>query len=182
MVKVKSAYLDKSPRKIKKLGWVIGSTLLMSTFISCGDNVEYVTEEVMTPTQGIVTEVKEMEKDLFKITDEQVVATPADSRIVAEYMDGVRDTFTLEEARLVDAENSTRRSSMNSVLMGGMIGYMMGKSMSTPVSSAAYANNAAYQKSTAQTNNQLRSTASRKTVRKPKSGFGSSKSSRSYGG
>ena len=154
---------------------------MLSGFWACGGGTEYETTEVLDPTQGIVTEVKEMEKDLFKITDETIVATPADSRIIAEYMDGQRDTFTLEEARLVDAENPTRRRSMNSILMGGMIGYMMGKSMSTPISRSAYANDKAYQKSST-SNSSLRSTASRRTVKTPKKGFGSSKSSRSYGG
>lgn len=182
MVKIKSQYLKKSVKNLKTATMVIGSAFIMTGLISsCGDNTEYVTEEVLSPTQGIITEVKEMQKDLFKITDETVVATKDDSRIIAEYLDGQRDTFTLAEAQLVDAENPTRRSSMSGVLMGGMMGYMMGKSMSTPVSKSAYANNSAYSKSNSSTSN-LKSSAKRSTVRKPKSGFGSSKSSRSYGG
>jgi len=182
MVKIKSQYLKKSVKNLKTATMVIGSAFIMSGLMSsCGDNTEYVTEEVLSPTQGIVTEVKEMQKDKFKITDETVVDTKADSRIIAEYMDGARDTFTLEEAKLVNADNPVRYSSMNGILMGGMMGYMMGKSMSTPVSKSAYANNSAYSKSNSSTSN-LKSSAKRSTVKKPKSGFGSSKSSRSYGG
>ncbi len=180
MVKIKTSSLVKTSKKIKKAGLILGSTILMSGLISCGGNVEYVDQEVLSPSQGVITEVKEMETDLFRITDESIVATPADSRIIAEYMDGVRDTFTLEEARLVDADNP-RRSMMSSVLMGGMMGYMMGKSMSSPINKSAYASESAYKKSTS-SNTSLKSTASRKTVRTPKKGFGSSKSSRSYGG
>ncbi len=182
MVKIKSQYLKKSVKNLKTATMIIGSAFIMSGLVSsCGDNTEYATEEVLSPTQGIVTEVKEMEKDLFKITDETIVDTKADSRIIAEYIDGARDTFTLEEAKLVNAENPTRLSSMSGVLMGGMMGYMLGKSMSTPVSKSAYANNSAYSKSNTSTTN-LKSSATRTTVSKPKSGFGSSKSSRSYGG
>jgi hypothetical protein len=182
MVKIKSEYLKKSVKNIKTATMVIGSAFMMSGLMSsCGDNTEYATVEVLNPTQGIVTEVKEMQKDKFKITSETVVDTKEDSRIIAEYMDGARDTFTLEEARVADAANPVRRSSMNGILMGGMMGYMMGKSMSTPVSKSAYANNSAYAKSNTSTSN-LKSSATRTSVSKPKSGFGSSKSSRSYGG
>lgn len=181
MVKIKSSSIVKTTKKIKKAGLVFGTALLMTGFISCGDNVEYTSEEVMTPNNGIVTEVKETQQDLFKITNEEIVATPEDSRIIAEYMDGVRDTFTLQEAQLVDAENPRRRG-VSGVLMGGMMGYMMGKSMSQPVNRAAYANDGAYNKSNTTNSSKLKSTATKRTVKTPKKGFGSSKSSRSYGG
>jgi len=154
------------------------------TIISCGGGTsssdEYTTTTEYDPTQGIITEVKETEKDLYKITDETIVATKEDSRIIAEYLDGVRDTFTLEEAQLVDADNP-RRSRMRPLLMGGLMGYMMGKSMSTPTSRNAYATDDAYKKSQAN-NSKLKSTAKTKTVKNKKSGFGKTKSSKSYGG
>ncbi len=179
MVKITTT-LPKYTNKVKKASFVIGSALFISSLFSCGSNVEYQETEVLTPTQGVITEVKEMETDLFKITDETLVPTTDDSRIIAEYMDGVRDTFTLAEAELVDADNP-RRSGTRGVLMYGMMGYMMGRSMSQTPSRSAYASDAAYKKSTS-TSNSLRSTASRKTVRTPKKGFGSSRSTRSYGG
>lgn len=183
MVKVRSTNLKKSQSPFKKAGLIFGSSLMIAGMVSCGGGgVEVDTTEVLDPTQGVVTEVKEIETDLFRITNEDIVSTKEDSRIIAEYIDGVRDTFTLEEAQLVDAEGSgTRRSSMNGILMGGLMGYMMGKSMSTPINSGAYANQSAYQKSNTK-NTSLRSTATRKTVTTPKKGFGGSKSSRSYGG
>jgi hypothetical protein len=180
MVKIKYQYLKKSVKNLKSAGLVIGSAFIMSGLVSC-DNTERATEEVLKPTQGIITEVKEVEKGKFKITDETVVAAKGDSRIIAEYIDGARDTFTLAEVQSVNPGNPTRRSSMSGILMGGMMGYMMGKSMSTPVSQSAYANKNAYTKSNTTTSN-LKSSATRSTVSKPKSGFGSSKSSRSYGG
>ncbi len=152
-----------------------------SIFVACGSGgQEYETSVVLDPTQGIVTEVKEIEADLYRITDETIVDKKEDSRIIAEYMDGVRDTFTLEEARLVDADNP-RRSRMSGILMGGMMGYMMGRSMSSPLNRSAYANDKAFNKSQS-SNQKFKSTASRRAVKTPKKGFGSSKSTRSYGG
>ena len=183
MVVIKLSSLKETSKKIKKTSIAIGSALVMTGLISCGDSggQEYETSVELTPTQGIVTEIKEVQQELFRITDEIVVETKDDSRIIAEYMDTTRDTFTLEEAKLYYAENPSRGRAMNGILMGGLMGYMMGKSMSTPVSRNAYSSDKAYNKSTT-SNNSLRSTASKRTVKTPKKGFGSSKSSRSYGG
>jgi len=180
MVKIKTSIQRLTATKIKTSAFIVGSAFMLSSIVSCGSNVEYQDTEVLSPTQGVITEVKEMETDLFKITDETIVNTKEDSRIIAEYMDGVRDTFTLEEAQLQDADNPRRRGTRG-VWMAGMMGYMMGRNMSQGTSRAAYANDKAYNKSTKATNS-LRSTASRKTVRTPKKGFGSSRSTRSYGG
>lgn len=146
---------------------------------SCGSSGS-TTETVYDPTQGIITKVKEIEADLFRITDEEIVPTVAESRIIASYLDGVIDTFTLDEARLEDADNP-RRSRTRGVLMGGMMGYMMGKNMNTPVSRAAYASDDSFKKSQT-TNSKLKSSATKRTVTKSKKGFGSSRSSKSYGG
>lgn len=181
MVKLKFSKLKATKISIKKVTMAIGTSVMLTGMMSCGGGASYETTEVLEATQGVVTTVKETQKDLFKITDEDIVASKDDSRIIAQYMDGAIDTFTLAEAQLVDAENPGRRSGMRGVLMGGMMGYMMGKSMSTPLSSSAYANTNAYQKSNT-ANSSLKSTATRRTVSTPKKGFGSSKSSRSYGG
>lgn len=180
MVTVKFPSSRKISNRIKKASISLGTVALISSLISCGNSTEYDTTEVLSPTQGIVTKIKEVKQELFKITDEDIVAAKEDSRIIASFLDGEVDTFTLEEARLVEAENPRRRG-MSGILMGGMMGYMMGRSMGTPLNRSAYANDAAFNKSNS-TNSKFRSTASRKTVSKPKSGFGSSKSSKSYGG
>lgn len=170
--------------KAKKM--ILSGTLILSLSgavlvqTGCGDSVEYTTEEQVTYTKGLITTVKETKKDLFKITDETIVENKADSRIIANYMDGTSDTFTLEEARLVDADNPRRRG-VNSVVMGGFMGYYMGKSMSTPVNRGAYAKGA-YEKVNNKAGKTLNSTAKRTSVRKPKKSYGKSRSTRSYGG
>ena len=167
--------------KLRKTIYIALIAVAITTFIACGDpSTEYTTTEVLEPTNGIITEVKEMEEDLFRITDENIVPKKEDSRIIAEYMNGTRDTFTLEEAQLVDA-NNPKRSRMSGILMGGMMGYFMGKSMSTPINRSSYASDNAYKKSTT-SNQAVRATANRKTVKTPRKGYGSTKSTRSYGG
>ncbi len=169
--------------------WIIYGALalyLLYNFFgrSSSSGNDYIEETLEEPTQGIVCHLLEQEKDLFKITDEELIDRREDSRIYATYLDGKIDTFTIDEVTISDASNP-QRSMMRSVMMGGMIGYMMGRPMSAGVSRGSYANQGAYNKSNAGTSN-LRSSARRTTVRKPvsksKSGFGSSKSSRSYGG
>jgi len=158
---------------------VVTAVCLLFVFVSCGSG-SGTTEEVLSPTQGIITHVKEMKTDLFKITDENIVNRKEDSRIIATYLNGKIDTFTLEQATLVDA-NNPRRSRVRGVVAGGMFGYLMGRNMRQPLSRTAYASDAAFNKSNTKTNS-FRSTATRKTVNKSKSGFGSSKSTRSFGG
>lgn len=159
---------------------------------SCSSDSGTTEEQVVEYTQGLVTYVEEVDSSDFKITDEVVVPTKDDSRIIATYLDGTKDTFNLQEARLVasgtsdGSDNYQRRSGMSGVLMGGMMGYFLGRSMSSPTSPGAYKNQAAYQKSQTSTASTLKSTAKTTTVRKPstgKSGYGgSSRSTRSYGG
>ncbi len=178
-------------RKLPKL--VCGAALIgLMGFYSCSTDsgsTEYVEETTIVDyTQGIVTEVEEVEKDLFKITDETVVPTKDDSRIIATYLDGGIDTFTLEEVQLVDAENpeeTSRRSSMRGVVSAGLLGYFMGRSFSSPTNPNAYKSTAAYNKSKTSTSSALRSSAKTTTVRRPasgSSGYGSGRSTRSYGG
>jgi len=144
---------------------------------------DYIEETLEEPTQGIICSLQEQEKDLYKITDEQLIDARADSRIYVTYLEGNIDTFTIDEISITDAGNP-RGSMMRSVMMGGMLGYMMGRPMSSGLARSSYASDGAYNKSSTSGRSSLRSTARKSTVRKPsaKKGFGSSKSSRSYGG
>lgn len=193
MVLNKLSLLHNKTKQLRKATLVVGGSLLMTGFMACNSGPQYELSQTLDPTQGVITEVTEVEKDVFRITDETVVPLKADSRIIAEYMDGIRDTFTLEEMKLLETEGQNQNqnqtqtqhhyhgSGMNGVLMGGMMGYMMGRSLSSPINRAAYANQGAYQKSTGSSSS-MRSSATRRSVSKPKSGFGGSRSTRSYGG
>lgn len=165
--------------------------LISSFFKKDRSNVSYETVEVLEPTEGVITTVDEVEADLFKISDEEVVPLKEDSRIIANYLDGASDTFTLAEARLIDTTITDRsnpryrHSMIRSVIWGGAMGYMMGRSMRSPLMRGSYRSDAAYNRaSTSRT--RMSSTASRRTVTKPsrsnRTGYGKSRSTRSYGG
>lgn len=164
------------------IGLFVGYNLL---FKGGSSDKDYIEETLESPTQGIKVELQETEKDLFKITDEELLENKADSRIIANYMDNTSDTFTLAEVKLMEADNgNSRRSMLRTVAYAGMFGYMMGRPMSSGVSRGAYANEKAYNKSSTTGRSSLRSTSNKVVSRKPSrsKGYGSGKSSRSYGG
>ncbi|MCB0559657.1 MAG: hypothetical protein H6573_02175 [Lewinellaceae bacterium] len=184
-----------------KIKWIfyglIAAAVLALNF--CGsDNVEeYTTEEVVTPTQGLVTTVKEVESGQFKIEDEQAVDDVTASQIIAKYMDNTIDTFTVEEAKAAVADTSShpthqRRSSVMRMASYGLMGYMMGRSMgSYRPNASAYVDQNTYNRVSNSAGQSLNRTATRTQVSRPKSGFGSSRSgssgsstrsTRSYGG
>lgn len=167
-----------SYKGIKKMGLAMGSAIVISAFVACGSSDKIV-------DQGVITKIKEVELDQFKITDEQLIAKKADSRIIATYLDGHVDTLSLDEAKLTEGQTTTtRRSGMNRILMGGMMGYMLGRNVSSPLNSNAYMNKSAYDKSNT-ASSKYKATARRNSVSKSRSGYGrsrSSGSSRSYGG
>lgn len=160
-----------------------------AVFTSCsGDSTTY--EEVEVPTQGLITTVQEIQTDAYKITDEQPVADTADSRIIANHLDNTSDTFTLEEARLIQRvahQTGGHGSGIFTAASYGFMGFMLGRSMgSFRPSPSAYMDQRTYDRVNKTTGSTIRSTASK--VRKPstrsRSGYGSSsgRSTRSYGG
>lgn len=174
---------------MKKISKLFVFALGIALLASCGSKEkEYV--EVEVPTVGLITTVKEVEKNNFKIEDEKDVDSISDSRIIAKYLDGNIDTFTLEEAKLISKIDSARgtRSRSGSIARAasfGFMGYMMGRSMrGGSVSPGAYTNQNAYNRASSTAGTRMKSTS--RTVRRPspkgRSGFGSGRSSRSYGG
>lgn len=157
----------------------------MAALSSCGSNVEY--EEVEVPTQGLITTVQEVQPDEFKIEDEVPVPDTSQSLIIAKYLDGGIDTFTLMEARLMQQQStSSRGSGIMRAASYGFFGYMIGRSMSRGFrpSATAYTDPNTYNRVNNSTGNTIRSSTQR--VSRPssgsRSGYGASRSSRSYGG
>ena len=153
-------------------------------FTSCGSSAE--TEEVEVPTEGLITTVKEIETDLFKIENEETVSVPEDSRIIANYMDATSDTFTLAEARLMEANGSGRQQSVVRSAGMGYFGFiMLGRMGGRTVGAGAYTSAKAHSKAGNTAGKSMKSSANRVTRTRPssgKSGYGSGKSTRSYGG
>ena len=174
--------------KIKYVIYGLIGLFVLGSMIFGGDDdsgADVTYEEVVEPTQGLITTVKEVETDLFKIEDEEVVPTPEESRIIANYMDGARDTFTLDEAKLVDAEGGSRRGSIFRAASYGLFGYMMGRRMggSSGIRSSAYVDPKTHQRVASNAGNQLNNSARRTTRAVPgKKGYGGGRSTRSVGG
>ncbi|MFK7809102.1 MAG: hypothetical protein AB8F74_14965 [Saprospiraceae bacterium] len=165
---------------------LIAFYFIYSFFIASPTTEEVQYEEVEIPSQGIATILQEVQPETFKIEDEITLASTEDSYIVAKYMDSTIDTFTLAEVQLMAANEGTspRNRSLMRAASYGFFGYMMGRSMSSPVRSSAYMDQKTYNKVNNNAGKKMRSTATRTRRAKPagKSGYGSGKSTRSYGG
>jgi hypothetical protein len=151
---------------------------------SCGGEPE--TEVWQVPTEGLITTVTEVENDEYRILSEDPIPQIEDSRIIVENMEGTRDTFTLDEAKLMAADSTSTRSRPFRSAGMGFFGYLMiGRMMSGGVNSGAYVNNGAYNRATNTAGSRMSN--STRSVTRTKSGFGSKtssggKSTRSFGG
>lgn len=148
------------------------------TAFSCGSG----NEAIDVPTEGLITTVKEVSADDFKIESEVPVANIADSRVIVEDLAGGRDTFTLDEAKLISqvADPDSREARPFRSAGMGYFGFLMLSRMGRTPSSGAYVNSGAHQSATNNAGTRMKSSA-RSTTRS-KSGFGGGKSTRSFGG
>ncbi|PPK87467.1 hypothetical protein CLV84_0408 [Neolewinella xylanilytica] len=132
------------------------------------------------PTQGVVTTVREVGPEEYKIASEQPVANVADSRVIVDRMSGSSDTFTLAEVKAIQQTepDSSRTSRPFRSAALGYFGFMMLNRMGRTPSASAYTNQAAYQRATSTTGGSLSRTS------RARSGFGRSggTSTRSFGG
>ncbi len=177
------------------------STAVFLAFLlaSCG-GAERVDEQAAE--KGIVTTVREVSEGEFKIEDEQMVEEKSASAIIAKYADNTTDTIPLSEMQqmmqdstLAQASQDTthnrhhyyrRHNSMFSVVSYGLMGYMLGRSMgSFRPRPGAYMDRSTYQRVTSTTGTRFRNATTRSSSSRPsrgKSGYGGSRSTRSYGG
>ncbi len=162
---------------------LIAVALFLAT--ACGGS-ETVTEEVALPTEGLITVLQEVEKDLFKIEDEQTIPDTSQSLVVAKYMDATVDTFTLAEVRLMSQRQvGGTHGGIATAASYGLFGYFMGRSMASRPRPSAYTDPKAHQKVTQKAGNRMQQTAARTTRTRPatgKSGYGGGRSTRSSGG
>lgn len=157
----------------------------LAVLTSCGGGTQY--EEVEIPTQGLITTVVEIEPEQYKIEDEVPIPDTSQSLIIARYLDGGIDTFTLQEARLYQQNGySGHRSGVFTAASYGFFGYMIGRSMlgGFRPRASAYTDPNTYNRVNSSTGNSIRSTSQRvsRPSSRSRSGYGSGRSSRSYGG
>ncbi len=154
------------------------STGLAFTLFSCsaGD------ETIQVPTQGLITTVTEISPENYKIAAEEPISRMEDSRIIVEKMNGLRDTFTLEEAKFITqvTSDTTQTRAFRRAGMGYWGFLMLGRMGGHTPSAGAYVNNSAYDKASSTAGSRLNSSA--RTTTRSRSGFGSGKSTRSFGG
>lgn len=179
---------------------LLGTTLFMpgcdtNTTADSNNAEEYETAF----TKGMQTHIKETEKGVFKIIDEQVVGE-GESKAIVTFLNGKTDTLTLEQAkRIVDAEanngnntwdeNNTNEEvrqggyhggGLSSVLMYGALGYYMGRSMNSRPNPGFYASPDVYNRAQQHTSTIQNSRVSR-PVGSSKGYFRSGTGSRSVG-
>ena len=177
-----------------KIKWilygVIGVFILWRLFSGGSDSsTDTVTEEVVVPTQGLITTLQQQPDSLFLIEDEQTVDNPAESLVIAKYLDGQIDTFTLDEVKLMATSDNNNGSghgrSMYRAVSYGLMGYWLVRSMSSRPRAGAYVDQKTYSRVSNNAGQSLNRTASRTSVSRPRSGssgYGGSRSTRSYGG
>lgn len=162
----------------------VGTAIITTTGCTGNSGREVTVVEKVELTKGLITTIKEVSTNRFLIEDEKVVENKEDSRIIAKNLDGTIDTFTVDQAQLVDLPPE-RRSAISSPLMGGLMGYYLGRSLSQPTMSSAYMNSATYNRVNSTAGATLNQTATRTTTTRPRnssSGYGGSRSGRSYSG
>ncbi len=140
--------------RIKKGGLYLAVAAMVAANVGCSNDngSDWETVTVQEPTKGVITVVKENADGSFAIEDEQVVESKQDSRIVVQRLNGNIDTLTLEQAKgLVQASDTTgthpngqyqqhHGSGLGRVIWWGAMGYMMGRSFSSPVQNYVYRN------------------------------------------
>jgi hypothetical protein len=142
--------------RIRKGSLYVAVSALLAAQISCGSDNGTDWEQVTTyhPTKGVITVIEETPTGSFEIVDEKVVESLAMSRVIIRKQNGQQDTLTLDQAKglvqrqdtittfkTTDPSSNTgyhSHNSIGSVLWGGAMGYMMGRSLSYPTQSRYY--------------------------------------------
>ena len=176
--------MKQTKRPVYSLSFLVAFACFLIT--ACGGGTETVTEEVVLPTEGLITVLQEVEKDLFKIEDEQTIPDTSQSLVVAKYMDASIDTFTLAEVRLMSqTQVGSRHSGIATAASYGLFGYFMGRSMASRPRASAYTDPKTHQRVNQNAGQKMQQTAARTTRTRPasgRSGYGSGRSTRSSGG
>lgn len=202
-----------SPLSTVKTGlfYSAAATFLMSSLLSCqssqDEGVSYEEVNVTEPTKGVISKVKEVRAGEYELIEEQIIDNQADSKFIIENLDGTTKELSVQEAQALvkeedkDSTQVTRRygnsgfGGLGSMLWWSGMGYMLGRSMSSPGYNGFYrrrddrssgysgGSSGVYRSNPANANamrSQLYQTATTRTVTRPvstgRSGFFSSSS------
>ncbi|TWP24233.1 hypothetical protein ETU08_06425 [Apibacter muscae] len=183
--------------KIALGGIFIASTFMLSACKGNSNEEETISVEEVKPTKGVITEIEEGKDGEFKIISEKTIANPDESKAIVHYADGKVDTLNSTQVKneIEKAPSSHAGTGfLSGILMYSLMSRFMGGGMNSNFvpNPNAYKTPEAYNQAN-QTNNEVNRTATRtvRTIKNPKSGFGSKSSStsrsgfrstRSYGG
>lgn len=166
---------------------IIAATI---TLQSCGDDPsprikDAKQETVYESTQGVVTEVEEVQPgNEYKIIDERIIDEKDKSIAIVHTLEGTVDTLSLRKMKN-DESSYSRHSGLRSILYYSLAASYFNRRLSNVTPNRSnYKNASAYNKSTGLKNN-LKSTATSRRVSVPGTssrGYGSGKSFRSFGG
>ncbi|NRB60518.1 MAG: hypothetical protein HRU50_11350 [Winogradskyella sp.] len=142
-------------------------------------------ETVYESTQGVITEVEEIEPgNDYKIIDERLIDEKDKSIAIVHTLEGTVDTLSLRKMK-EDKSSYSNHSGLRSILYYSLAASYFNRSLRnvTP-NQSNYKNATAYNKSSS-LKNDLKSTATSRRVSVPgrsSRGYGSGKSFRSFGG
>ncbi|GAB5564019.1 MAG: hypothetical protein Wins2KO_10820 [Winogradskyella sp.] len=142
-------------------------------------------ETVYESTQGVITEVEEIEPgNDYKIIDERLIDEKDKSIAIVHTLEGTVDTLSLRKMK-EDKSSYSRHSGLRGILYYSLAASYFNRSLRnvTP-NQSNYKNATAYNKSSS-LKNDLKSTATSRRVSVPgrsSRGYGSGKSFRSFGG
>ncbi len=190
------------------------ASLLMGSLLGCqasqDEGVSYEEVNVTEPTKGVITKVKEVKAGEYELIEEQIIDSKSDSKFIIENLDGTTKELSLQEAQALIKEedkDSTQVAQrygnsgfggLGSMLWWSGIGYMLGRSMSSPGYNGFYrrrddrggytgGSSGVYRSNPANANamrSQLYQTSTTRTVTRPvstgRSGFFSSSSRSSF--
>lgn len=177
--------------KYKFLILILAAAIAYNLFFTNRPSTSSSTKSTADAEKGVITTIKEIEKDSFKIINEEIIPLKENSRLVTEYMDGHRDTFKVSEILASDAGGDvndvpeTRYYRSPSYFTGFFYGSMLGYAFGGPSYGygprrGMYATDNAYQRSS--TNAKPGVMKPSRTRSRSRSGYGSGRSTRSYGG
>ena len=177
----------------------LGETLLVVAAVgiggACTTSTQPSVDEVFEAyTEGVVTEVVEVAPDEWRIADERVVADTNATSLVARRLDGSVDTISgaALDNLASQAEPEQQRANggfgLGSLLLYSYLGRRLfagsARGYAGP-SSQAYVNNGTFNRVQQSTGQRLNATSRTRTVSRPaggRSGFGSGRSGRGFGG
>lgn len=192
--------------RARRGGLFLAVAAMIGSATSCGSNDnnggDWEEVTVQEPTKGVVTTLEETTPGQYEVVDEKVVGAKDSSKIVIKKLDGTVQTLNLDQAKAMVQASDTSAAHGNTqhyhsgggfgrFIWWSAMGYMIGRSFSSPVQSSLYRNGMAAGAGAfgasrgSSIGSELQRTSVSRTIMRPASGrsgfFGGSGRARSSG-